>query len=201
MSFELDHTSVVVLGAWNPAIICPQWLQEQGIVKKIPEELKFAFQPLGRAVRFDLAGMTWEASDSRLTIVSRVLRNCGTYAAKVLDRLPHTPLQAIGTNFVFQGPAKDWPRRRAPKIAELKHPIGGGVAPLSQVSWEGVIDLDDVTVLKLTVTEKDDTGVASFNLHRNCAKASAAKAFARKWRADLSVVQAILKDNFGVQIP
>jgi len=199
MSIELDLTSTVVLGAWNPAIVNPQWLLRQEIVKTIPTDVEFGFQPLRRAIRFPLADMTWEVNDSRLAVICKSMKNCGTYAAKVLADLSHTPVQAIGTNFVFKGETRDWPKSIV-QAGKLRVAEPYSATRISQVSWEEVADLDEDTALKLTTTTDMTNVVVSFNFHRNCDDAAKARKFARRWRKDREVVLDILARKFKVEL-
>jgi len=204
MPIELQQTSIVMLGSWNPAIISPAWLYTQAVVAKLPPETQFGFQPLNRSIRFELAGMSWEASDSRLAITCSAMKNCGTYAAKVLNLLRHTPIQAVGTNFVFQSALDDWPRGDIAGIRDLTSPHEMAKLIFPQVVWQASSHIDSDTVLKLTATRNETAGetsvVVSFNLHRNCNDAMKARRFVRLWRRDRDTVLDILKREFKVDI-
>jgi len=203
MAAEFDHTSVVIVGAWNPTIVSPQWLHKQGVVKRLPAdpaELRLGFLPFARAIRFELGGMTWEVSDSRLVIRSDTMKNCGIYAAKVLKLLPHTPMQAIGTNFVFKAESKNLPAQDVPKLGSLPLPEGKGTVAFSQVSRQETADLDRQTVLNLTATRRAEATVISFNFHRNCEDTAKAIRFARLWLSDRRMVKSILRRKYKVDL-
>lgn len=200
MAIEVDHTSIVMVGMWNPGIINPQWLQQHEIVKRVPTGTALGFQPLGRTIRFELEGMAWEVSDSRLAIRCESIRkSCGTYAAKVLELLSHTPMEAIGTNFVFT--VKGLPSVHVPRGGNISLPGQARSVPFSQVSWQGVADLDKDTVLNLTVTKAPGGVVLALNFHRNCSNATEARKFTRRWHKDRSTALTILHDRFGVDLP
>ena len=200
MAIQPDHTSVVVLGAWNPAIVQPTWLLQHAIVKKPPAAPALQIQPLTRAFRFELAGLEWNISDSRLQLVSRQkMRNCGTYAGKVLAILKHTPIQAVGTNFTFFGDEAEWPNKA---IVPTPLPVAmaeGKPLSFALTTWQGAADLGKDTLLNITVAKNESTIVVSFNFHRNCTgDASKARVYARRWGRDHRTVKGILNDSFGV---
>lgn len=199
MPVELDQCSCVVLGMWNPGIITPKWLKQEKILPKIPKEGTLGFQPLSRAIRFELDEMIWEISDSRLSVTSKTCKNCGRVVAEVLKILPHTPLQAIGTNFVYKGSVDAWKSDLVPKMCSLRL-TDGKPKGLAQVTWGGVLDLDKNTLMNLSVTNGAAGVIVAFNLHRNCSTATTASEFAVRWESDLKTVTEILRNEFGVKV-
>jgi hypothetical protein len=128
--------------------------------------------------------------------------DCGAYAAKILDLLPHTPVQAIGSNFAFHADLGDWPSDHLPCLG----PVPGKGAEISkrfdQVQWQGVRNMGEGTQLQVTLTQRQEEGVVlAYNLHRNVASAKQAREFAASWERDRDVVVADLGGMFGVKLP
>jgi len=199
MPLELDLTSVVVLGAWNPAIINPAWLGRYKIVEEVPESLAMEFYTGGRRFRFSLGELDWRVDDSRLEIVSRDGRDCGSCAARILDLLPHTPIEAVGANFAFRCPREEWPADLLPRLGDVGPPGESEAGDLQQVEWVGTYALSEEGRLQVRVAARSADGiVAAFNVHRNVADAEQAAKVAGAWAKDRDIVLDQLKSLFGL---
>ncbi len=109
MEPNLSGWSIVLVGAWNPAILMPPWLgkhvleQEDTTVQillplaqadqRIFDYSDYQFRLIVRQDRVQVAPMV--LSDKALT-------TCETVVGKLLSLLPHTPITAIGINLAFQ---------------------------------------------------------------------------------------------------
>lgn len=112
MKLVSTETSLVIAGAWNPAILTPDWVLKHGLGKTSDESnLVQAFLPAMQGVifefpRYKLEQLTYlvrpdalilspvESSDDELKSLERM-------AAKILEELKHTPITGIGHNFTF----------------------------------------------------------------------------------------------------
>ena len=191
----LYHTSVVITGAWNPFIITPPWLRKVGVVAEDPGKAKrlLAEGPFA----FEFEHLRWAPFWDKLGIASAEGANCGICAANILELLPHTPIQAIGANFLFKTPMEEWPAGNLPKLGHLGL---GSTSPMAfkQVRWDGTADLDSETVLNFSLAQTEDNIICSFNFHRNSEDANEAARFARRWDEDCGKARGLLKDLFGI---
>jgi hypothetical protein len=103
MAFELVQSDTVVVGEFNRAIIRPDWLQQNGIIASdLTAEVFLSDEPAPPR-QFKFAGYEWEVGFSRLQIkpIETPFASAGQLAAQVLGHLPHTPVRAVGHNFLF----------------------------------------------------------------------------------------------------
>ncbi|MHC4698783.1 MAG: hypothetical protein ACYTFA_18800 [Planctomycetota bacterium] len=108
MPFELTGRNIVVRGDFNRAIIRPKWLIRQGI---LPEgDVEFAVSDAADMPRlFKFAGFQWTVAHDRLVVKPIVPDegDPGPTVARVLEILEHTPVSAVGHNFIFENPEPD----------------------------------------------------------------------------------------------
>jgi len=104
----IQSSNLVIIGAWNPAIITPIWLRQQ-----FPElfpgdqfQAEFITGP-AVAVRFTINNVQIDPSNGRLVLSCGIddqptFESLPRLATAISDRLPHTPVAAVGLNFVFE---------------------------------------------------------------------------------------------------
>src|SRR2546422_6968555 len=123
MPVKQKMTSVAVLGAWNPAIINPEWLAQYKVIEKVTKNITFELAgPMGRLI-FAIGDVRWEVDPTRLAVKAPKFKDCGGNIARVFGFLPPTPVGAIGSPFLFAGPLKGWPEKEVPK------PVGRPFTP------------------------------------------------------------------------
>ncbi|MEO8019719.1 MAG: hypothetical protein ABI769_18060 [Pseudomonadota bacterium] len=105
---KLDATNVVVLGAWNPAILQPQWVAKQvfGIEGDLAVQWEVSFVA-NAPPRFTLGDVRFMPAYDRLTLVPQgldaaQLATCENALRTILTSLPHTPISAFGINYSFE---------------------------------------------------------------------------------------------------
>jgi hypothetical protein len=104
----VHDSNLIIVGAWNPAIISPFWLHQQ-FPDLLPGEhfdAEFLVQPTV-SVRFKINDIQIDPSNGRLTLSPATndeerLRFLPRLAHAISERLPHTPVIAMGFNFVFR---------------------------------------------------------------------------------------------------
>src|SRR5262249_48360464 len=100
MKARVDNWSVVLLGAWNTAILTPDWLTKHLGVEG-PVQIEF---PVGNPllpVRYTLLGVRMVVADHRLILAPStdeavVLSRMEKFAKTILQTLTHTPISAVG---------------------------------------------------------------------------------------------------------
>lgn len=98
----LLRANIVLAGAWNPAILTPPWMCEHHIIEDTQVDVQLSMQP--PSVTYTSGGFRWNARTDRLMVEAEdvaLWSQCADFAVAVLDKLPHTPLSALGVNFVF----------------------------------------------------------------------------------------------------
>jgi hypothetical protein len=111
MTLNPGETSLVVAGAWNPAILTPAWVLRFGLARPDSQEQVQVAMLAGQGVVFDFPRYTLPefsyivrpdtliitppAQTTAFAIIEDV-------AAAMLENLPHTPVNGIGHNFEFR---------------------------------------------------------------------------------------------------
>jgi hypothetical protein len=195
---SLDRTSVVVIGAWNPAIIQPDWLFRSKVVEVGSSEVTVEVNPRTRQYRYSLGDFRWTVDDNRLEILSQRFEDCGVFAARVLALLPHTPVDAVGTNFVFKYPIQIWPKNLTASIGGFTLDHQPENVKFEQFTWSGVKNLHRGR-LQIAVTQKAESDViVACNIHRNADSAAVASEFAGLWSQDHETVRESLRLAFDL---
>lgn len=131
MAVQLISRNTVVRGEFNRAIIVPRWLVAQEI---LPDgEVDFAVSDAADQPRqFRFAGFMWNVAHDRLVIAARpdidVEADTGSVAARILGILSHTPITAVGHNFLFESTealASCVPALGARPMSDLADGLGG----------------------------------------------------------------------------
>lgn len=106
-----NETTLVIAGAWNPAILSPDWILRHGLNRTEPEQRVQVTIPAGPNVfdppRYTLDVLTYvvqpnalvlaltEQSQSNLDLLENV-------AARTVGELRHTPVTGVGHNFEYR---------------------------------------------------------------------------------------------------
>jgi hypothetical protein len=90
-------TNVTVVGAFNPAILRPDWLSRKIFESVGPYEMLLAAN--GAAVLQRRGDLTWWVQQDRLVAAANNIASAADFVTKILRTLPHTPVQAVGINF------------------------------------------------------------------------------------------------------
>ena len=103
-----EQSNFIVIGAWNPAIIQPQWLKKE-FPDLIPSEFNMqVVAGVVSAFRIEFPNeFVLDPNGGRLVFIpkkleNKCLRKIASLGRGIQDRLSHTPIAAAGSNFVFQ---------------------------------------------------------------------------------------------------
>lgn len=102
----VDQSNLIIIGAWNPAIIQPVWLKKE-FPTLIPD--KFAVQVvtgIQSSFRLEFEDFIVDPNGGRLVFIpkrieDKILMDIAELCNGIQDRLKHTPIAAAGCNFVF----------------------------------------------------------------------------------------------------
>lgn len=108
-----EETSLVLAGAWNPAILTPAWVLQNGLNKELDGTNRYqTFLPTGLGLVFDapryvLEDLTFSVRTDSLIITPNSespenLAFVEATAARMLEQLRHTPMGGVGHNFEFR---------------------------------------------------------------------------------------------------
>ncbi len=102
-ALRLPPQNATVVGAFNPAIFQPEWVRAHVPGIEGPLELFLAAPPLQQPLLKAANGSLHILVSPERMIVYGDAAKIGEAAAAILGELPHTPVQAAGVNFVFEG--------------------------------------------------------------------------------------------------
>jgi hypothetical protein len=105
-----DQTTLILAGAWNPAILNPTWIGRHILGLAAGNAFQVEMQlPVQTAepARLTFEGLSITATPHVLIFhlipddAARVAKSFGA-AKKILETLPHTPIGAMGVNFSYE---------------------------------------------------------------------------------------------------
>lgn len=130
MTYKADifTASIVVLGNFNPAIFSPDWLARNNLIGEgdatVAREGRTGKQPLisHQVTNIDTEWFTLQVLDSKFSLTSKGVLNPALkdLAIGIFQLVPHTPVIAIGLNFIGQFKLN---------TVEEQHKIGDVFAP------------------------------------------------------------------------
>lgn len=163
---------VVVIGAFNPMIIRPDWLIAHGVAgtetpSKEPQ-VKLGLSEMSPFLHFSLGGLRWQVTDRHVILRSdgQVLRGANKILAKLLTLLPHTPLVAVGVNLHAIVPEREWHAPR-PKLSES---LSVAVAERGRITEElhgFQVVRPDGALLNVSIRDSGDELGVEINYHKN----------------------------------
>lgn len=175
MAMILRNSNIVLLGGFNSDIIQPVWLIDQGIVKQKADEFKvgIVLSDGPRQFKFELDEMKWEVSHDRVLVGSSKKQSPAPWLKRMLEKLPHTPIRAVGVNFKFACASTECilPLKRLSDDDAVAEKIGTVTA--SQLITRSA--RDDGTQLIVTLTASESEHVVDFNFHHAVNSAELAK--------------------------
>jgi hypothetical protein len=107
-----DSSTLVIAGAWNPAILTPVWVATEAMGRTkdnvdFPVKVQFPVAGLVSPIKYDFLGINYSAAPHAITFF---LGNCDEggiqlslkTAAKIIDLLHHTPITGFGFNSLYE---------------------------------------------------------------------------------------------------
>jgi hypothetical protein len=202
MSVRLYQIDTVVIGHFNPHIISPPWLANQGIIGEGSiVEAKVAIAGRAVAFQFKIGEILWQVDFNRLILSAERKVNTAEIVAKVLSNLPHTPVTAIGNNFRFQCNLSQW-KGRVPKLGDVGfEQLRDQVEEVQSVAWKASIGKPDGLTINTEVTLEPSKSLSpmltvNFNFHRDAPDAQsvidASTHFEEDERASAALFESLL---------
>ncbi|WP_155623239.1 hypothetical protein [Burkholderia diffusa] len=186
-----ENVNLVIVGAWNPAILTPNWIAEKAMHRpvganfQVQVDLPIANLNFGNArPRLAFEGIAVSSEPHALTFQlpyeDEERANLGvTTAANILDLLSHTPVTGFGFNFGFQF---DQPNQALLDTfggtAFLADAVADENAELVSQGWGGTVRSDRRLINVWTKYEANSV-VFNVNVHTEVSGASPAAAALR----------------------
>ena len=165
--------TLVLVGAWNPAILNPNWITRNvfEVEPSVETEVLFEFsQTPGAPPRITIHGVTFIPHADKLILVTdqlaqERLQNVERLAANILNTLPHTPVKCFGQNIQF---IEEMPTPDQIELFTLQDDIAGRFDAQIEVSSTSIrrsLRLDG-RLLNLTCTlDASGSILFDFNFH------------------------------------
>jgi len=170
-----ENVNLVIAGAWNPAILMPNWISEQAMRGAPGENFQVQVElPVmnlglnGQRPRFAFRGISVSSDPAALTFKlayddpAQVDLSIST-AANIIELLSHTPVSGVGFNFGFEFTEPS---------ADLLSTFGGTTflpeaatdadAALVRQEWTGVIK-DGIRLINVSASL--EAGIVRFNIN------------------------------------
>lgn len=180
--WELPGDAVVVLGAFNPDILSPQWVKKHVFpesTERPASQYRLSSSGVGAFIH-KIGDVFWEPTRQHVRFIGAP-NTTGKFAQRVLMTLSHTPVSAAGINFTRSitsdrkqfGPFRlDAPPRDVAKLIPdgtlMRHSM------TLQVNVADGVQLN----LKMDRAEGSETIGLDFNFHLDASGESAATALA-----------------------
>lgn len=197
MSVQITHVSTVVRGRFNPYIITPQWLNEQGIITDQAKQMDYAISPGDLGLRFEMGRFTWQVNSTALAADSAPDQNPGHVVILVLERLPHTPITALGHNFHFECLRSDW-AAPLPTLGDRGFDQFNQQMPLRSLDWHAVFTPATDKLLGIKITQDRQLVKIHINHHYEVRGAALASECAQRFLSDFDESKQLLESVFGV---
>jgi hypothetical protein len=186
----------VLVGNLNPAIIEPGWLMRQRILAASEEiQLRLGMPGSVTPIQFRSSQYAWSISSQVLSVSALSDKaDPGAFVASIMEKLFHTPVQAVGNNFHF--PVGEIRSTSIQRLLGCQSPDFAGREFLGY-SVALKLSYSDA-LLTLTLSEEDHKlKLADFNFHRDCGDSSSAVDAAKCWQTDkqeaLRITRGILR--------
>lgn len=180
MPFEPTNWNVIVLGAWNPAILTPEWIGKN--IFKIASGTPIAVEvPLSTMAPWKVKheDISVRASSGSLEFICdstthATLERARTLACIALEELPKTPVMAAGFNLRFAS------RELPPELGEiitagLDKALSDSDYKIQGLSTRRTLKINEGVInCEITISDKDDV-LLVINFHRDSTDRGALK--------------------------
>ncbi|MBW3598178.1 MAG: hypothetical protein KY475_13020 [Planctomycetes bacterium] len=164
MPFRFNGASCIAVGTFNIYIIQPAWLRKVGLLENV-EGVALEADLTEPGFRMQLPDLTWRVEPTRIVLETKGdCARCGQTMYAIFDKLPWTPLKAIGINSRHEAPAEELDEfiHRFPHPASAS-PINDGYA-IAQKTWHAAFRKDKQQ-FNLQLSVNDEVAALTTNVH------------------------------------
>jgi hypothetical protein len=165
-TLEIPPANVTIVGLFNAAIVRPEWVSRRVFDGRRALTTTMFPVGVGGPTIFKREEITWWVQHDRLVVAAQPIRPAAEFASKVIRELAHTPMQAVGINFVYtrELPSDSpWVRR----LSELRDHAGLlGIGTGVGLTLKSKIGPHAVVTMNLSSQELPSCSV-DFNFHRD----------------------------------
>lgn len=163
--------SIVVLGAWNPSIFSPEWIEKYLADIEEGEEIEIAF-PLDDATaprKISFKDINLFPGRRKMDLIpdepnKENLEFCASILVKLFDILPHTPVSGFGINFGF---IESNLSQELENLFELsdEHSLIDNYVPKGTSISRQIVKEGQNYIINLTLSEADGNVSVKINFH------------------------------------
>ena len=159
-----NESSIVVVGLWNRFIFTQDWVFEN-LADKNEVRMEFPVSDLSLPYRYSFDDITFIPGADRIIVNPNVFtdscfKKANELTVKITRKLPETPYKAYGFNISYICD------QDSPALAEMKMLSNEKFTDtLSGITIERRFELDDKTILNLTMSEIIEGLFVKFNYH------------------------------------
>jgi hypothetical protein len=178
MKLVSTETSLVIAGAWNPAILTPAWMLKYALDKS-PDgnnQVQAFFPALSGVIfefpRYVLEDLSFLVRPDTLimfpvTSTAERMDALEEGAAKVLEELKHTPINGIGYNFTFSDASPESHKLDVFTASrqDLTDCIPNGWSPASSVLATNFKNADETVIVNIQRHFEVSELIVKFNFH------------------------------------
>lgn len=175
VAFRFSKSSAVVVGAFNVYIIQPPFIVETGIVQVPRTEkedtagaaaVRFQVNVNRPGCRFSFLNTPyeWIVRPDKVVVETKLQHeNCGQVLSALLEHLPWTPLDAVGTNSHFRSDTTSF------DFADefWKNYVTHGGQKITQNSWHISVESDDHVVHNIQLSRTEEAWELNLNSHKD----------------------------------
>lgn len=162
-----ENCNIVIVGAWNPKIFSGEWVKNHLSSEEGQIELALPFSNIEAPPRISFDGIYLFPGTARLEVKpinfsNESLQDCQQVVASILEKLPHTPVLALGINFSFleednfENIIGEFQLSDNAKINAARYNLSGTRLNRS-------FEMPDNCTLNLTITYDSDKATVDFN--------------------------------------
>lgn len=200
MGFRLKKATCVAAGTFNMYIVQPAWLAKVGIIPKgIAVAIASKLDEPGFRYLSNKLPFRWLVTPSRIEVETESPEaDCGAKVAAVLEKLPWTPLLAIGNNALYTAPLAEL--EALPQEFRAGPDVPDGYQ-LVQRSFHFALGREErVTNLQVSITREELE--LSINVHTELRNrdSGAAQAAAQRFLQDRRDGESLIRHLFKAEV-
>lgn len=200
MRLQSSETALVIAGAWNSAILTPEWVMrhclgaQPGAEQRVQAEIPAGFAGTFDFPRFTIGDFSYTARPDALIISparssEANIQIVEALARQALETLSHTPIGGMGHNFEFLDEHPD------PAVLEVFTRSHRDLSDVAPVGWQvqssaiGTAFQVEGRTVNLQRIFRDGRLTVKFNFHHQVANAQACASIIRREHGEASMYQ------------